>query len=187
MKQNSQIFVMVMIFLLAAILGACGTQDSNKNLGTVHLGTTEELVNSGLLEELFPKFTEETGWSVAFTTVDSDTVMEMAKAGEFDALLMDDGTLEKTLIDGNFAKERVDVLSFCNSAPETDSSCGGSTAQYGILPLVSASEDGTPSQGAEALSDWLVNREAQSIIENYGTEEQGDPVFTPGAEKKLPG
>jgi len=50
--------------------------------------------------------------------------------------------------------------------------------QYGVLPVTDA---GNP-EGAEAFADWITSPDAQQgVIAEYGTEEFGQPLFTPNA------
>jgi tungstate transport system substrate-binding protein len=50
--------------------------------------------------------------------------------------------------------------------------------QYGVIPVVGAANP----EGARAFADWIVSDEGQVVIEAYGIEEFGAPLFFPNAE-----
>lgn len=45
--------------------------------------------------------------------------------------------------------------------------------QYGVIPVA----DATNFAGAEAFMDWILSDEGQKIINEYGVEEYGEPLF----------
>ncbi|MRS12866.1 MAG: extracellular solute-binding protein [Actinobacteria bacterium] len=45
--------------------------------------------------------------------------------------------------------------------------------QYGVIPVT----DATNAEGAQAFMDWILSDEGQSIINEYGVEEFGQPLF----------
>jgi tungstate transport system substrate-binding protein len=49
--------------------------------------------------------------------------------------------------------------------------------QYGVVPVADAAN----MEGAEAFADWIVGDEAHALIEEFGTEEFGQPLFVPNA------
>lgn len=50
--------------------------------------------------------------------------------------------------------------------------------QYGVIPI----SDATNSEGAMDFTDWITSPEGQTVIEEYGIEEYGEPLFIPNAE-----
>ena len=50
--------------------------------------------------------------------------------------------------------------------------------QYGVLVIV----DATNEEGAQAFADWIVSDEGQAVIETYGVEDFGEPLFVPNAQ-----
>jgi len=50
--------------------------------------------------------------------------------------------------------------------------------QYGVIPVT----DATNAEGAEAFMEWITSDEGQAVIETYGVEEYGEPLFIPNAE-----
>jgi tungstate transport system substrate-binding protein len=49
--------------------------------------------------------------------------------------------------------------------------------QYGVIPVADAAN----AEAAEAFAAWIVGEEAQELIETYGVEEFGEPLFVPNA------
>lgn len=50
--------------------------------------------------------------------------------------------------------------------------------QYGVLPVT----DATNTEGAIAFTDWITSPEGQAVIETYGVDTYGEPLFIPNAE-----
>jgi len=48
--------------------------------------------------------------------------------------------------------------------------------QYGVIPVT----DATNMEGAQAFADWITT-DGQAVIETYGVEKFGDPLFVPNA------
>ena len=49
--------------------------------------------------------------------------------------------------------------------------------QYGVIPVTDAANP----EGAQAFFDWILSPEAQALIEEFGVEEFGEPLFIPNA------
>lgn len=49
--------------------------------------------------------------------------------------------------------------------------------QYGVIPVT----DATNAAGARAFAEWVTGPEGQKVIEEYGVEEYGQPLFVPNA------
>ena len=45
--------------------------------------------------------------------------------------------------------------------------------QYGVIPVT----DATNPEGARAFMDWILGAEGQKVINEYGTEKYGEPLF----------
>jgi len=50
--------------------------------------------------------------------------------------------------------------------------------QYGVIPVTEAANP----EGARAFFDWILSAEGQAIIEDFGVEEFGQPLFIPNAQ-----
>lgn len=56
--------------------------------------------------------------------------------------------------------------------------------QYGVIPVNPEREDSAEinEAGAKAFMEWILSEEAQKLIEEYGVEEYGEPLFIPNAK-----
>lgn len=50
--------------------------------------------------------------------------------------------------------------------------------QYGVIVVTEANNQ----EGAQAFADWVVSAEGQAVIEEFGVETYGEPLFVPNAE-----
>ncbi len=50
--------------------------------------------------------------------------------------------------------------------------------QYGVIVVT----DATNMEGAQAFSDWITGSDGQAVIETYGIEKFGEPLFVPNAQ-----
>jgi tungstate transport system substrate-binding protein len=48
---------------------------------------------------------------------------------------------------------------------------------YGVIPVT----DATNMEGAQAFADWITSADGQAVIETYGVEKFGQPLFIPNA------
>ncbi|MDE2933672.1 MAG: substrate-binding domain-containing protein [Chloroflexota bacterium] len=69
-----------------ALFGACGGSDDDP--GTIILATTTSTYDSGLLDELVPRFEERTGITVKVIAVGTGAALRMAGEGNADAVLV---------------------------------------------------------------------------------------------------
>lgn len=54
--------------------------------------------------------------------------------------------------------------------------------QYGIIPVDPSKNESINSEGAMEFMNWLLSDEAQGLIEEFGVEEYGQPLFIPNAK-----
>lgn len=50
--------------------------------------------------------------------------------------------------------------------------------QYGVIPVTDAAN----MEGARAFADWIVSADGQAVIETYGADTFGQPLFFPNAQ-----
>ena len=50
--------------------------------------------------------------------------------------------------------------------------------QYGVIPVTGAANP----EGARAFADWIVSADGQAVIETYGADTFGQPLFFPNAQ-----
>jgi tungstate transport system substrate-binding protein len=101
----------VFALLMAVLLGGCGAASpavgpsAEKSL---ILATTTSTQDSGLLDELLPAFTRNTGWQVKTLAVGSGQAIELGRRGEADVLLVHSPAAEaKFVAEGNAGARRL--------------------------------------------------------------------------------
>lgn len=81
-----RVIFLLFIFILPCLQGCLGTSEEVPDQ-TIRLATTTSMRDSGLLAELLPIFTEETGIKVDVIAVGSGAAMNLAKANDVDILI----------------------------------------------------------------------------------------------------
>lgn len=74
------------------------------------LATTTSVQDSGLLDELLPRFTEQTGVGVRAVAVGSGAALRMGREGNADVLLTHAPTAEQELLDQGVLASRVPIM-----------------------------------------------------------------------------
>lgn len=123
MKKNGRRNVIwVALLVLALLLAGCSSQgQSGENnsdevqnpaeiIGTIILATTTSTQDSGLLDELLPEFTYDTGYVVNVVAVGSGKAMQMGKDGEADVLLVHSPQDERNFVAEGHSPARFDVM-----------------------------------------------------------------------------
>ena len=112
MKKLSLLSLLAVLVL--SLVGCTSTKNTEESKETkpqsIILSTTTSTQDSGLLDYLLPKFTEETGIEVKTVAVGTGKAIEMGKNGEADVLLVHDTKSEEEFVKEGFAKERNDVM-----------------------------------------------------------------------------
>jgi tungstate transport system substrate-binding protein len=95
-------FICVVLFVLAGTgLFARPAAEQVTPKGTVVLFTTTSTQDSGLLDEILPIFTKQTGWEVDVHSVGSGAALKAGSDGEADVLLVHSpGDEEKYMAEG---------------------------------------------------------------------------------------
>jgi len=95
-------------WLLALCLACAGLQAAPPTAKTIILATTTSTQDSGLLDELIPRFEKQTGYVVKTIAVGSGQALAMGKKGEADLLLVHSPDAEKTLMaEGSGVNRRI--------------------------------------------------------------------------------
>lgn len=92
-----------LVFLLS--LTACGGTEPAAERSLI-LATTTSTQDSGLLDELLPTFTADTGWQVKPVAVGSGQAIELGRRGEADVLLVHSPSAEEEFVAEGTAGER---------------------------------------------------------------------------------
>lgn len=283
------LFISLSVLLVFTLLVGCssttpdqsGENNEEKKIGgSIILSTTTSTQDSGLLDYLLPKFTEDTGVEVKVIAVGTGKALQMGKDGEADILLVHAKASEEEFVSEGHGTERHDVMynDFILVGPKEDSlklkesssndilaglatisenqatfvsrgddsgthkkeleiwkaadiepqgdwylSAGSGMGdvlkiasekqgytltdratylslrdtldldiiiekdenlfnQYGIIPVNPEKNDKINAEGAKAFMDWMLSKEGQELINEYGVEEYGMPLFVPNGK-----
>lgn len=106
--KKSFVYLVCTIVCVSLLLAACGPAKP-KNPDVI-LATTTSTRDSGLLEELLPRFLEETGYNVKMVAVGTGEALKMGEEGNADVLLVHAPASEVTFMEGGFGKDRYLVM-----------------------------------------------------------------------------
>jgi tungstate transport system substrate-binding protein len=115
----------VAVLIAGVVLSACGggqpAAGSSAERSMI-LATTTSTQDSGLLDDLIPAFTRETGWAVKTIPVGSGQAIEMGRRGEADVLLVHSPDAEEKFMAEGTAGRRLLVMhnDFVLVGPESD-------------------------------------------------------------------
>lgn len=77
---------------------------------TVRLATTTSTENSGLLDDLIPRFSAASGYQVHVIAVGTGKALRMGRDGDVDVVLVHAPAAEQKFIDGGFGEQRLPVM-----------------------------------------------------------------------------
>jgi tungstate transport system substrate-binding protein len=98
------------VLLMALAVAACGEDDTGDDKGSMILATTTSTQDSGLLDELVPKFQDVSGCSVKTVAVGSGEALELGERGDADVLLVHSPEAEQEFMDGGHGVSRTAVM-----------------------------------------------------------------------------
>lgn len=101
---NRLIFA-ILLLIFPTIQGCLQVEDEHED-STIRLATTTSLRDSGLLAEILPDFTEQTGIQVDVIAVGSGAAMTLAENNDVDVLIVHDPEREIQFIQDGFAENR---------------------------------------------------------------------------------
>jgi tungstate transport system substrate-binding protein len=101
---------MAVVVLVVGCTGAAAPQAGPSAERSLILATTTSTQDSGLLDELLPAFTRESGWQVKTLAVGSGQAIELGRRGEADVLLVHSPAAEQKFIAENTAGRRLLVM-----------------------------------------------------------------------------
>ena len=105
----------VLLVLASLGIGACGGDDSGGSQsgtddGAMILATTTSTQDSGLLDELIPRFQKDSGCSVKTVAVGSGEALELGAKGDADVLLVHSPEAEQEYMDAGHGVSREAVM-----------------------------------------------------------------------------
>jgi tungstate transport system substrate-binding protein len=103
-----QFLLSLRLVAVAAVLATAGCSQPAKP--TVTLATTTSTQDSGLLDDLLPLFTEQTGIEVKVVAVGTGQALRLGRQGDADVLLVHDPDAEKRFMDDGFGSLRQQVM-----------------------------------------------------------------------------
>ena len=101
---NRLIFA-ILLLIFPTIQGCLQVEDEHED-STIRLATTTSLRDSGLLAEILPDFTQQTGVEVDVIAVGSGAAMTLAENDDVDVLIVHDPEREIQFIEDGFAENR---------------------------------------------------------------------------------
>jgi tungstate transport system substrate-binding protein len=107
MRPARWVVAVLAVVLLAACGGPAAAPSAERSL---ILATTTSTQDSGLLDDLLPAFTADTGWQVKTVAVGSGQAIELGRRGEADVLLVHSPDAEKKFVAEGTAGRRLLVM-----------------------------------------------------------------------------
>jgi tungstate transport system substrate-binding protein len=170
--------VALLALLVALAIASCGDDqdsgrsDAGSDRGRMILATTTSTQDSGLLDELVPRFEDESGCSVKTIAVGSGEALELGENGDADVLLVHSPEAEEEYMEGGHGISRKAVMhnDFIVAGPRDDPA--------GIKGAGSAAEALTHVAKAEApfasrADESGTNTKELSLWEGAGIEPKG--------------
>ena len=138
------------VFLIMTIL-VTGHAQADESL--LKLATTTSTANSGLMDLLLPKFTEETSIEVHLIAVGTGKALRLGREGDVDIVLVHARAAEDAFVEGGYGVDRADVMynDFIIVGPESDpagAASSGSVAE--VLQRIEASRAPFISRGDDS-------------------------------------
>ena len=136
-------------------LAACGGADDaagSSDEKSLILATTTSTQDSGLLDELLPAFTADTGWAVKPLAVGSGQAIELGRRGEADVLLVHSPEAEEKFVAEGTAGERRLVMhnDFVLAGPADDPAGIKGVPVADAMKKIAAAQAGFVSRGDDS-------------------------------------
>ncbi len=175
-------FLLISLSVLLVFTMLVGCSANKKVGGSIILATTTSTQDSGLLDYLLPKFTEDTGVEVKVVSVGTGQAIQKGKDGDADILLVHAKASEEEFVSEGHGTERHDVMynDFILVGPKDDSLKLKESSPNDILAgLKSISENQAifVSRG----DDSGTHKKELEIWKEAGIEPQGDWYLSAGS------
>ena len=171
---NKKLLSIVLLLVLILTLAACTPQEKK-----ITLATTTSTQDSGLLDYLLPKFTDETGVNVEVIAVGTGQALQLGKDGNADVLLVHSRAKEDEFMTAGDGVRREDVMynDFVIVGPESDpAGLKGMTSAIEAFTKISTAQSEFISRG----DDSGTHTKELGIWKKAGIEPQGDWYVSAG-------
>ncbi len=175
-------FLVVTLSILLVFTLLVGCSANKKIGGSIILSTTTSTQDSGLLDYLLPKFTEDTGVEVKVVAVGTGKALQMGKDGEADILLVHAKASEEEFVKEGHGLERKDVMynDFILVGPKDDPLKLKENSSNDILTgLKTISEN--QSKFVSRGDDSGTHKKELEIWKEAGIEPQGEWYISAGS------
>jgi tungstate transport system substrate-binding protein len=95
-------------FVVAHVALTCGC--ASKSAPSITLATTTSVQDSGLLDELVPRFREQTGIEVKVIAVGTGQALQLARRGDADAVIVHDPESEQQFVNEGHSESRRQIM-----------------------------------------------------------------------------
>ncbi len=119
----------------------------------LRLATTTSTANSGLMDFLLPRFTEETAIEVHLIAVGTGKALRLGREGDVDIVLVHARAAEDAFIESGYGVDRADVMynDFIIVGPKSDpADAAGSVSVAQVLQRIYAREQPFVSRGDDS-------------------------------------
>jgi tungstate transport system substrate-binding protein len=142
--------VFVVLAAMTVLSGCQKPAPAPPQAATIVLATTTSTYDSGLIDALLPRFTQQTGIKVKAVAVGSGQAMENGRRGDADVLIVHSPTAEAEFMSGGFGSERHPLMynDFVIVGPPDDSAiCSAATSAPEALQMIVAASQSFVSRG----------------------------------------
>lgn len=171
---NKRLLSIFFLLVLIMTLAACTPKEQ-----AITLATTTSTQDSGLLDYLLPKFTDETGIDVEVVAVGTGQALQMGKDGNADVLLVHSRAKEDEFMAASDGVRREDVMynDFVIVGPADDpAGIKGTTSAVEAFNKIASSQSEFISRG----DDSGTHTKELGIWKKAGIEPQGDWYVSAG-------
>lgn len=107
LEKQFSLFKFLLIGVLSILLSGMAWAADNS---TIRLATTTSTENSGLLNDLLPKFKAATGYDVHVIAVGTGKALRMGRDGDVDVVLVHAPPAEQKFVDEGYGEQRLPVM-----------------------------------------------------------------------------
>jgi tungstate transport system substrate-binding protein len=140
-------------YAFVLMMGLMITKQVIADESLLRLATTTSTANSGLMDFLLPKFTEETGIEVHLIAVGTGKALRLGREGDVDIVLVHARAAEDAFVEGGYGVDRTDVMynDFIIVGPKSDpAGVADSVTVAQVLQRINASKQPFISRGDDS-------------------------------------